>query len=172
MTTPTLIRAAEQDTTLAFGQSVAADLELMRFLREATSHAVRLRWTLAGVPLLPLSTHVHLLRPVAGVDAASSAYAMRWAAGYRYGTFFYRQGPGFVVVKDVRPDLPPSRMVIDSGAEHFVAMAAARTVGDLPPEAVDVLADAEEAGLVLRHDGHILVLPYRMRHWPVPYIAA
>jgi len=172
MTAPTLTRAAEQDTTLTFGESITGDLELMRYLREATSHAVRLRWTLAGVPLLPLETHVHLIRPVGGVDVASSGYAMRWAAGYRYGTFYYRQGPGFVVVKDVRPDVPPARMVIDSGAEHFVAMTSARTVGELAPEAVEVLADAEEAGLVVRHDEHILVLPYRMRHWPVPYIAA
>lgn len=164
-------RVVEPGTVLTFGRSPAEDLDLLRYLREVTSHAVRLRWRLAGVPLFPLHTHVHLVAPCGGVDADAAGYALRWTAGYRYGSFFYRQGPGFVLLKDVRPDSEDARLTIDEGAEHFLAMAGARTVHDLEPAARDLVDTVEEAGLLLRVDDRILVLPYRMRHWPVPYLA-
>lgn len=172
MSTGTLERGAQVELTLTFGDSIEGDLNAMRYLREVTSNAVRLRWTLAGIPLLPLETHIHLLRPSGGSDPASDAYAQRWANGYRYASFYYRQGPGFLVIKDVRPDREATRMVISEGCEHLLSMMDAYTVNELTPAARDVLADAQEAGLIVQHDEHLLVLPYRMRHWPVPYIAA
>ncbi|WDZ83216.1 DUF5825 family protein [Micromonospora cathayae] len=164
-------RTVEQDTVLTFGRSPGDDLDLLRYLREVTSHAVRLRWRLAGVPSFPLHTHVHLVAPSGGVDPESARYALRWTAGYRYGSFFYRQGPGFVMIKDVRPESEDARMTIDEGAEHFLAMADARTVSELAPAARDLVDTVAEAGLLLRADDRILVLPHRMRHWPVPYLS-
>jgi hypothetical protein len=76
-----------------------------------------------------------------------------------------------VTVKDVRPDGDPVRMTIGEGAEHFLAMSRARTEGDLGDEAAALLGTAEQAGLLIRESGRLLVLPYRMRHWPVPYVA-
>jgi len=40
-----------------------------------------------------------------------------------------------------------------------------------PAEAESFQSTAEEAGLLLRDGDRLLVLPYRMRHWPVPYLA-
>lgn len=159
------------ETVLTFGRSPAEDLALLRYLRDVTSHAVRLRWRLAGVPTFPLHTHVHLVAPAGGVDADATAHALRWTAGYRYGSFFYRQGPGFVMIKDVRPESEDARLTIDEGAEHFLAMAGAQTVDDLEPAARDLVDTVAEAGLLLRADDRLLVLPYRMRHWPVPYLS-
>lgn len=156
---------------LSFGRSVGADLEQLRLLREATENAEPLRWQLAGVPLVPLHSHVHLVPPVDGVDEASAAHARVWTDGYRYGSFFYRVGPGFVLVKDIRPGGEPNRMIIDEGAEQFVALASASAVGGLDREARELVDTAEEAGLLLRNGDQLLVLPYRMRHWPVPYLA-
>jgi hypothetical protein len=156
---------------LVFGRSAAHDLDLLYLLREATSHAVRLRWTLAGVPCFPLRTHVHLVPPIGGTDREAADYAREWSGSYRYGCYYYREGPGFVTVKDVRPDGDPVRMTIGEGAEHFLAMSRARTEGDLGDEAAALLGTAEQAGLLIRESGRLLVLPYRMRHWPVPYVA-
>ncbi|MEO3778874.1 DUF5825 family protein [Micromonospora sp. B11E3] len=164
-------RTVDADTVLTFGQSPAEDLELLRYLRDVTSHAVRLRWRLAGVPTFPLHTHVHLVAPSGGVDADAAAYAMRWTAGYRYGSFFYRRGPGFVMIKDVRPESEDARLTIDEGAEHFLAMARARTVDDLGAAARELVDTVAEAGLLLRAEDRLLVLPYRIRHWPVPYLS-
>lgn len=159
--------AAEQP--LAFGRSVADDLQLLYMLREATSHVVRLRWTLAGIPLFPLRTHVHLVPPSSGVGAEAADYAREWLAGYRYGSYYYRQGPGFVTVKDVRPGGDPVRMTIGDGADHFLTMASARDEHDLAEGTAAFLDTAQEAGLLVRGSGRFLVLPYRLRHWPVPY---
>ncbi|MFI6825020.1 DUF5825 family protein [Micromonospora sp. NPDC050187] len=161
----------DADTVLHFGRSPAEDLELLRYLRDVTSHAIRLRWRLAGLPCFPLHTHVHLVAPSGGVDADSAAHATAWAAGYRYGSFFHRRGPGFVAIKDVRPESEDARLTIDEGADHFLAMAEARTVDDLPPAARELVDTVAEAGLLLRVDQRLLVLPYRLRHWPVPYLA-
>ncbi|WBB80751.1 DUF5825 family protein [Micromonospora sp. WMMD882] len=164
-------RTVDEDTVLTFGRSLAEDLDLLRYLREVTSHAVRLRWRLAGTPSFPLHTHVHLVAPSGGVDADAARYAGHWTAGYRYGSFFYRQGPGFVMLKDVRPDSEDARLTIDEGAEHFLAMAAACRTQELTPAAQALVDTVAEAGLLLRVDDRLLVLPYRLRHWPVPYLA-
>ncbi len=155
---------------LIFGQSAARDLDLLYLLREATSHAVRLRWTLAGTPCFPLLTHVHLVPPSGGVGAAAG-YARQWAAGYKYGSYYYREGPGFVTVKDVRAGGEPVRMTIADGAAHFQAMASARSRHELSDDAAALLEVAEQAGLLIRDADRLLVLPYRIRHWPVPYVA-
>ncbi|SCL23849.1 hypothetical protein GA0074692_1659 [Micromonospora pallida] len=164
-------RTVDADTVLHFGRSPAEDLELLRYLRDVTSHAVRLRWRLAGLPCFPLHTHVHLVAPSGGVDADSAAHATAWTAGYRYGSFFYRRGPGFVSIKDVRPESEDARLTIDEGADHFLAMAEARTLAELAPDAQDLVDTVAEAGLLLRAGQRLLVLPYRLRHWPVPYLA-
>jgi Family of unknown function (DUF5825) len=156
---------------LVFGRSVATDLALLHLLREATSHAVRLRWTLAGVPSLPLRTHIHLIPPIGGAGDAAAAHAREWAAGYRYGACYYREGPGFVTIKDVRPGGEPVRMTIRDGAGHFLAMSRARDESDLAAQTAALLGTAEQAGLLIRHSGRLLILPYQIRHWPVPCVA-
>ncbi|MER6302816.1 DUF5825 family protein [Kitasatospora sp. NPDC001539] len=156
---------------IPFGVSPSRDLRWLRLLREATSHAVRLRWTLGGVPHLPVGTLAHLVPPEGGVGADAERYARAWAGEYRYGLFYYRHGPGFVAVKDVRPEHEMGRLVIDEGSEHFLAMARATTLADLDPAARAAVDDAVEAELAVVADDTVLVLPYRMRNWPVPYIA-
>jgi len=163
------LRAVELAEPVVFGTSPREDLQLLRILRDATSHGVRLHWTLAGRPCHPLRTHTHLVPPVRGTSEASAAYAASWTAAYRYGAFYYRHGPGFVTIKDVRDGASASRMVIDEGADVFEALAAAHTLAEAGPVDPAILDVAAEAGLLLRTGDDVLVLPYRMRHWPVPY---
>jgi Family of unknown function (DUF5825) len=164
-------RVAVLDEPLHFGRSLSEDLRLLRLLREATSHAVRLRWQLAGRPCIPLRSHVHLLPPAGGVDPPAQAYARTWAARYRYGSFYYRLGPDFITVKDTRPDGESSRMVITDGATEFREMVDAATVDDLTPSSRRMLPEAVDAGLALVTGATLVILPYRLRHWPVPLIA-
>lgn len=159
------------EAPLVFGRSAADDLDLLYLLREVTSHAVRLRWTLVGLPCFHLRTHVHLVPPSGGLGAEAASYAREWASGYRYGSYYYRKGPDFVTVKDVRPGGGPLRMTIGDGAAHFLAMARARAESDLADDSTALLGTAEQAGLLIRDSDRLLVLPYRMRHWPVPYAA-
>jgi hypothetical protein len=158
---------------VATGVDADADLRLLRFLREATTATLRVEWTLAGRPLVAARDLTHLVPPRTGVDAEATACVSAWRAAYRYGSYHYRQGPDFVTVKDIRPDGPPVHLTIDGdGATHFRALAQADTLADLAPEVADALNDAVEFGLAVRGVTTFLVLPIRMRIWPVPYVAA
>ncbi|MEV7230343.1 DUF5825 family protein [Polymorphospora sp. NPDC051019] len=155
---------------LRFGQDPVRDLEHLRLLRTLTSHAVRLRWTISGRPAFPLETYAHFVAPSDGVGLDGMNHAVEWARDYRYGTYYYRRGPGIVTVKDVRPGQPGARMVIEEGADRFERLAESPD-GVPGPGDDELVADAVEAGLAVEAGGRALVLPYRMRHWPVPYLA-
>jgi hypothetical protein len=155
------------------GESVDEDLGLLRFLREATSHTLRLDWTLAGRPLVEPRNLTHLVPPTLGVDPDAVACVEAWRAAYRYGAFYYRRGPGFVTVKDVRPDGETAHLTIeDDSAEQFLILAEATSVAELDAAGIDALGDAVEFGLAVRGVETLLLLPFRMRRWPVPYVAA
>ncbi|MEV0608292.1 DUF5825 family protein, partial [Polymorphospora rubra] len=153
-----------------WGLHAAQDLEHLRLLRTLTSHAVRLHWTISGRPSFPLETYAHFVAPSDGLGLDDMGHAVEWARDYRYGTFYYRRGPGIVTVKDVRPGQPAARMVIEEGADRFERLA--ESPDGLPgPGDDELVTDAVEAGLAIEAGGRALVLPYRMRHWPVPYLA-
>lgn len=157
---------------LVFGVSNQDDLRLLWKLRAATSHAVRLHWIQQGQPGFALRSHIHLLPPADGVDSDAGEYARRWTAGYRYADFYYRQGPGFVSIRDIREGGDATRMLVeDEDAAGFLRMAATISTEALDPLTRAMLPDAEAAGLLLRTANTHLVLPYRMRNWPIPMFA-
>ncbi|WBB56660.1 DUF5825 family protein [Verrucosispora sp. WMMD573] len=164
------LRAVELPEPLRFGHSPTQDLDLLRLLRAVTSHAVRLRWALSGRPAFPLHTYSHLLPPCLGMEFDDVAHTVAWARDYRYGSFYYRRGPGIVTIKDVRPGQPAARMVIEEGADRFARLAES-VDGRSDIVDADLVADAVEAGLAVQADDRTLVLPFRMRHWPVPYLS-
>jgi hypothetical protein len=176
----TAVRAAEDGCQrlvvtgpVAAGLDIDADLRLLRFLRAATSATLRVDWELAGRPLVAERDLLHLVPPTGGADAAGAACATAWRAGYRYGSYHYRRGPDFVTVKDIRPGEPPVHLTIDGdSAAQFRALTEAEQLTDLSPAATAALADAVEFGLAVRGERTFLVLPWRMRRWPVPYVAA
>jgi hypothetical protein len=149
-----------------FGESPDIDIEHFRKLRELTGHTVRVRWRMLGRPLFALRTFVHLVPPDDGPLAGA------WRAGYRYGSFYFRQGPDFVVVKDVRPDGEQARFTVKGeDAARFRVLIAAERLAELSPAGRDALDSAVEMELAVRGDEQLLLLPYRLRSWPVPYQA-
>jgi hypothetical protein len=160
------------DGPVPAGRSIDEDLRLLRFLREATCRTLRVDWTLGGRPLVEPRDLVHLVPPMDGDGEEAAECAAGWRADYRYGSYYYRQGPGFVTVKDVRPGGETVHLTIDGdSAAQFRALAAATVVADLDEAGVSALDDAVEYGLVLRGADTLLMLPFRMRRWPVPYSA-
>jgi hypothetical protein len=157
---------------LHFGRSPETDLLHLHTLREATSRAERLTWVLAGAPGVPLRTLQHLVPPSDGVDDDARTYAGRWHAAYRYATYYYRQGPGFVTVKDVRGGDGVRMLIEDDDAAVFLRLAATTDTDALDPEARAAIPDAEDNDLLLRAGRRHLVLPYRLRHSPIPMTAA
>jgi hypothetical protein len=156
-----------------FGDDPPTDLANIVVLRELTSRAVRLDWHMLGKPLVPLRELVHLIPPVDGLDRSGRDIAARWRSRYAYGTFYYRVGPGYLLIKDIRPGGEHARFVISGqSAQDFL-----RWAGDLSVTPASTLASDEArramraAGLSASIDGHLVVLPFRMRRWPVPFSA-
>lgn len=151
-----------------FGTGPAEDAAVLRLLAAATAGHVDVRWRLAGTPPWPERTLVHLRPPTGAADDAGERYAGPWRAGHRFGLCTYRRGPGFVALRDVRPGATRVRATVGGPwIPEFDALLSgtARPGGEL----LDALL---AAGLVLPLDtDRYVLLPYRLRRWPVPYTA-
>lgn len=157
---------------IRFGYDLDADLRHLRWLRDVTSHAIRLTWTLEGAPLLDRRDYCHLVPPSAFATLGNADVVTRWRSEFRYGTFYYRVGPGFVTVKDVRPGGDHARMTIsgpDAALFSRLAQTSCHQAGDEPLEAA--LSVMSGAGLARYTRSSLLVLPFRLRHWPVPFLS-
>jgi len=172
------VRAAERG---GLGLTIAEPLDLgaehiadgaLRLLGEATSRFVDLRWELRGEPPWPLRTLVHLCPPAHAADAAGRRFAQRWREEHRFGQCTYRRGPGFVAVRDVRPDGTRQRALLDDPwVDTFDALVSDATQ-PVDPAGVQLLGELVDAGLAVRLGvGKHAVLPYRMRRHPIPYDA-
>jgi hypothetical protein len=157
---------------VVFGTGIDEDLRLLRLLQDVTSRTVRLDWVISGQPLVALRDRVHLVPPSTSVGQETHTDLAAWRSGYRYGAFYYRVGPGFVTVKDIRPDGEHARFTIDGpSCTAFLALANAHRIDELDDTLTEALQDARDLGLAVRGDAEFLVLPLRMRRWPVPYSA-
>ncbi|MBV9822539.1 MAG: hypothetical protein JO144_09900 [Actinobacteria bacterium] len=137
----------------------------VRLLQDCSSLGLRVSWHAELPPDYPFAELGHLPPPRTG--PAESPELRRWRQGWRYGLFYWRQGPGFVVVKDARPLMPMQRIVLDTPGE----LAAFEAASSGTPAASPDLEALVAVGIVLRHDGALMSLPYQVVEWPTPYMA-
>jgi hypothetical protein len=91
----------------------------------------------------------------------------RWTEVFRYGLCHFRVGPGFVTVVDHRRGTTAPILLRDP-AEIAILHELAEPRACPASPAFSRLVDR---GLVLRHAGKALSLPYRLRRWPIPCTA-
>ncbi|RZS45087.1 hypothetical protein EV193_101973 [Herbihabitans rhizosphaerae] len=151
------------DRTVHFGQSAVRDALVLTVLREAMSNLVPVDWSARGDLPWPSRLVVHL-PPPSVVDSESGG---AWRAEHRFGQCWYRVGPSFLVIKDVRPGRPKARTLVPGEwTEAFLALAS----GDGVPrdEWQRVMLDRlVRARLAIMLDERGVVLPYRMCRWPI-----
>jgi hypothetical protein len=147
--------------------SPRASLALLRLLREAASVGVPVNWRGPIVGGIEVSLLVHLSPPDAPDGDGVDPMQVEWQQRHRPGLCYYRLGPNFVFVKDVRRTGASARYTIET-VEEFRALEAVVEVASLEPRTREVLSDLEGEGLVLRLGGWATLLPHRMRRWPVP----
>jgi hypothetical protein len=142
-----------------------ATLGAVAALRDAFGTGRVLNWRVEAMPrtVVPLLWHL----PPPGNAAPDFA---EWRSVFRPGLCYYRRGPGFVQVKDVRDPEEAGSFTID---EPHVLRAFLRCLRPTALTDLDALErDAAEAlldeRLLLRAADQVVVLPYRMRRWPVP----
>jgi hypothetical protein len=149
------------------------DVRFLWLLREAVSRSLRVEWT-AGGPL-PFDDaavcHIPPPRAERGGGADGDRSGDRWRSRYRFGLCYYRVGPAFVLLRDVRDSGEGARYRLEEpaavaawpGLEAPVRL----TSADKGVRELAALLEAER--LVLRRGEWATLLPFRMRHWPVPF---
>jgi len=144
-----------------------ASLALVRLLREAASFGVPVIWRSRISDGIDASLLVHLSPPEAVRGEPLVPAMVEWRERYRPGLCYFRLGPGFVFVKDVRHTSASARYKIET-VDELRALEAVVKVESLDQATRALLCDLEAEGLVLRIGDWATLLPHRMRRWPVP----
>ncbi|MFJ5684754.1 DUF5825 family protein [Streptomyces sp. NPDC093099] len=155
--------------------AAARTVRTLSLVRDLTARAVLVEWDLSPDPgrgptaaedISRLLSHLQPPQRIEGegVDPSAAADALRtWRNGHYLGKCLWRQGPGFVQIRDRRwGDL--RRFTVD---EPHYQEAIERLAYGAPAASVpaDALADFREERLVLAVGGLEWWLPYRVNRW-------
>jgi Family of unknown function (DUF5825) len=144
-------------------------LAWLETLRDMTACAVPVEWT-AGPELAALAPLLfHIVPP----DNPGPPEIERWRKAHRFGTCFWRSGPDFITVTDRRDESDAHQYVLDT-PDYVEVFSAAETLTERERLAAlggEALRELEASRLILTIEGWSLALPFRMRHWPVPFTA-
>jgi hypothetical protein len=141
-------------------------LRLVSLLRDLQSENIGVDWRLTDDGLPCNLADVSFLPPPTG----EGSLARGWRQEHRFGTFYWRAGPGFVVIQDLRRSQDRKRLVLDA-PEELTCFERHRQVAEQDHRAaarqcIDVL---RAEGVLLGTSGPWLVaLPMRMKQWAIP----
>lgn len=152
--------------------AAATSLRQLAFVRDLTGYGVVVDWRVrvdgaAGA----WSSLSHLYPPTELLGTVEDAAALdRWRELFHLCRCVYRLGPGFVQVRDRRTG-ELNRLTIDD-PEYLEAVD--RLLPGVPEESIPptILADLAAENLLWRWGGLAVWLPYRVRRWPWPAMAA
>lgn len=168
MTTPPVPTHPEAmvDGFLKLGEHPELTLKFICYLRDTLSRGTVPHWRGELLPPLSLSMLCHLPPPAGTGDNESE-----WRERFRSGLFYYRHGPGFIQIKDLREDaavlILDDPVLISVFTRALEPMSLGRLSHD-EREAVDALI-AER--ILLRLGADVVTLPHRMKRWPIPAYA-
>lgn len=159
------VRTVELDRPVDLTAPTPADHRAMDVVRNATARGMRVMWELRELPpsiAVGELSHLHPPRRVGGDEAVAA-----WWEDFYLGRCCWRQGPGFVQIRDRRdrrlvrftvtePDLIEAIRRLDRGES-------------VPADAVGPLV---EERLVLMLGERPWLVPYRAVRWPSPSMTA
>lgn len=160
-----------RDAVRLSGDEPRATLAFVRLLRDAASFGVPVAWHGIIDEGLDARLLIHLAPPGPVPGEQTSVNLAEWRHFHQPGLCYYRLGPGFAFIKDVRWEGEHAaryRFELE-GIERIVAEL--ETVADsatLADDAKGALEDLTTEHLALQLGGLATLLPYRMRRWPVP----
>jgi hypothetical protein len=134
-----------------------------RVLRDLASCAVQVDWRCSLDCVIALEALSHLPPPATGSPHPGGEKTAR------FGSFYWRSGPGFVSVRDSRRS-GVRLFVLDDPASRDTFV---KAVDSVAADSIDACTrqPLEDEGLVINIGGWLTAVPYRMRHWPVPFRA-
>jgi hypothetical protein len=144
-------------------------LDVLALLRDCVALGIDVGW--AGERCGDIDPHhlMHLSPPTA--FPCSEAVLRAWQE-FSFGTCYWRNGPDFAIVRDLRPGGPPTRLTLEGDTyDAFIAGSRPTRIDDLSERVRATIVDLADERLIAIHDGWFLTLPYRIVKWPIPYVA-
>lgn len=150
---------------IRLGERPEPTLRFVGRLRDRLSEGVITPWRGELVDRMDV-TALHHLPPPTGVDSRID----EWRAVFRVGLCYFRKGPAFIQIKDVRNAEASASFILDEPAliTAFTRYLQPRSLTRLESTERDATETLLAEGLLLRVGDHATTLPYRMSRWPVP----
>jgi hypothetical protein len=145
-----------------------ATLAAIRLIREAAADGVAVIWNGSVGDGISPRLLVHLPPPHGEGSESDAPDTAEWRRRYRPGLCYYRLGPDFVFIKDVRTPSDSGRFRLEGVVDAFRSLEAVVDVTNLDSSTRRLVVDLEAEHLVLRIGDLATLLPNRMRRWPVP----
>lgn len=154
---------------ISLGGDATVATHAIAMLRDACASFTRVLWSaeIAGpVDVIQLS---HLSPPTA--IEGSAELLETWRSTHRYGSFYYRQGPSFLVIRDTRQSSGAARFVIDDPllCHVFLRCMVPLRHNELTPAEWDAAELLAGEGLLLNLAETVVTLPLHMTRWPIPF---
>jgi hypothetical protein len=153
------------DKVVRLGEQSQQSLNLICQLRDRMAEGVIMKWRGELLELIDVTALCHLPPPSGKGRAVDE-----WRSRFRPGLCYFRKGPGFIQIKDVRDPAASASLILDDRPliDAFTRCLCPTPLAALEP-AEKASVDALRAeGLLLQIDDHVTTLPYRMSQWPVP----
>jgi hypothetical protein len=156
---PSLIVPADEPAAARF----------IAWLRDRMSAGERVRWSGDLPPSFDTASLHHLQPPVTTGRTPPSQAITAWQASFRPALYYYRKGPGFIQIKDVRDPAAAVRITLNDPTHILVFERCQQPLrpSELSAEEREALAQLTQAGLLLQLGEHLTTAPYRMSHWPI-----
>ncbi|PXX71594.1 hypothetical protein DFR70_1011028 [Nocardia tenerifensis] len=135
-------------------------LDFVADLRDLTARGESIRWSCDAEPKILARLH-HLVPPL---YLASGVQPTDWRARHRPGQFYFRRGPGFVIVYDGRSG-DETETVIDD-PEQLALFDRLHRPGAVPP--CPATAALRALGVLFELGGKGITLPYRLARLTLP----
>jgi uncharacterized protein DUF5825 len=150
-------------------EAEAAALEAVRLRRLMTAGTIE-PW--AGQLPDGLDTRpLHHLPPPAGREPGPADSRLeQWRAAFRPGLCYYRRGPGFIQVSDIRTPESGALITISQKSliDAFLRCKQPVSLTGQAGAAPEVLEILRQEGLLLQFGELVTIAPYHMRCWPIP----
>jgi hypothetical protein len=143
-------------------------LRQVQLLRECVSLGVRICWKGKIDKDFNLKPFFHLPPPIS--LNASESILNDWRETYQFGTFFWRQGPEFIFVKDIRDPKNSAKFIIDDAPMISIINQCLKPTKTNTFKGKELFVEELiEEGILFECQDYILTLPYRIMEWPIPF---